>query len=82
MLAAAYKLQWGEMRQIEELCALQISELKWLGTQMALEPKEKAEKTRIMLRILSIDAQIRSVTEQWLDEIDASLPAVGRTTFH
>lgn len=82
MLAAACKLQWTEMRQIEELCARQISELKWLGSREVLEPGEKAEKTKIMLRILAIDAQIRSVTEHWLEEIDASFNSGKSATLH
>lgn len=82
MLEAARQAQWNEIREIEQVCALQIRELKWKSRTLTLEAKDSAEKMQIMLRILKMDAEIRDLAEPWIDSIDAMYQASDKAMLH
>lgn len=74
MLAAAKSADWDAMVRYEGVCAVLIEQLKYQGRTEVLDANAKAEKSRIMLRILGNDAQIRNLTETWLDHFDCQTP--------
>ena len=73
MLEAARQLDWDSVMQLEGYCAAQIELLRLRGRVEQLDAKSKAEKTRIMLRILNNDAEIRVLAEPWLSHCENSL---------
>lgn len=79
MLAAAKSADWDAMVRYEGVCAVLIEQLKYQGRNEVLDATTKAEKSRIMLRILGNDAQIRNLTETWLDHFDCQAPHQGGT---
>jgi flagellar protein FliT len=74
MLAAAKTADWEGMVRFEGVCAVLIEQLKYQANSESLDAGAKAEKSRIMLRILGNDAQIRNLTETWLDHFDCQTP--------
>ena len=54
------------MVRLEGACAVLIEQLRYRSRSEALMPEQRAEKTRIMQRILNNDAQIRYLAEPWL----------------
>lgn len=73
MLEAARQRDWDAVVQLEGYCAAQIELLRLRGRVEQLDAKSKAEKTRIMLRILNNDAQIRVLAEPWLSHCESNL---------
>jgi len=67
MLQAARVHDWDSMVACERDCALLIDALRLRAATDTLDARTRAEKTRIMLRILDNDAQIRNLTEPVLD---------------
>lgn len=72
MLEAARHSDWNAVMQLEGACAVLISQLKLRAQCETLDPSAKAEKTRIMMRILTNDAQVRELVEPWLDTLDSA----------
>jgi flagellar protein FliT len=66
MLEAAKAEDWDEVVQLEGSCAVLIEQLRFISRSEDLLPEQRAEKTRIMQRILNNDAQIRYLAEPWL----------------
>ena len=66
MLEAARLEDWDDVVRLEGACAVLIEQLRYLSRSEALMPEQRAEKTRIMQRILNNDAQIRYLAEPWL----------------
>ncbi|MBL0720452.1 flagellar protein FliT [Piscinibacter sp. Jin2] len=73
MLAAARDGDWDGVVRLEGACGLLISQLKHAANRSDLGREERQLKHRIMQRILINDAQIRSLAEPWLDDLNASL---------
>lgn len=78
MLTAARTGDWDHVVKLEGACALLISQLKHAATQQSLGAEEAQLKASIMQRILVNDAEIRSLAEPWLEELDQLLS--GKTT--
>ncbi len=70
MLEAAKAEDWDGVMRCEGACAVLIEQLRDRATVETLDPGARAEKTRIMQRILYNDAQIRCLTEPWLDHFE------------
>jgi len=70
MLEAAQAENWDEVVRLEGACAVQIEQLRFKSRSEELQPQERAEKTRIMQRILHNDAQIRYLAEPWLVQFE------------
>ncbi len=66
MLEAARAQDWDEVVRCEGACAVLIEQLRHRATVEALDDVSRLEKSRIMLRILNNDAQIRYLAEPWL----------------
>ncbi len=66
MLDAARAEDWDGVVRLEGACAVLIEQLRFNSRTEELLPDERAEKTRIMQRILHNDAQIRYLAEPWL----------------
>ncbi len=78
MLAAAKQEDWDGVVRYEGTCAVLIEQLRHCAKTEQLDAISKAEKTKIMRRILNNDAQIRYLAEPWLahfDEASATRPA-------
>jgi flagellar protein FliT len=73
MLAAARDGNWDRVVKLEGACVLLISQLKHAAREKALAPDEAKLKSRIMQRILVNDAEIRSLAEPWLEDLDQML---------
>ena len=71
MLDAAKSQDWEQVVRCEGVCAVLIEQLRLHGHSEQLLPEQRSEKTRIMQRILSNDAQIRYLAEPWLEHLDA-----------
>ena len=66
MLEAAQSKNWDEVVRYEGACAVLIEQLRERAQSEDLQPEQRAEKSKIMQRILSNDAQIRYLAEPWL----------------
>lgn len=73
MLEAAQLEDWDQVVRLEGACALLIEQLRAESRKQDLPQSAKAEKQRIMLRILNQDAAIRQLAEPWLADIDNML---------
>ena len=73
MLAAARAANWDQVVRLEGACVLLIAQLKHAATEAALAQDERKHKSRIMQRILVNDAEIRTLAEPWLEELDQML---------
>jgi flagellar protein FliT len=71
MLDAARVEDWDAMVRYEGACAVLIEHLRCRSRSEELDAPARAEKSRIMLRILGNDAQIRYLTEPWLAHCEA-----------
>jgi len=70
MLEAAKAQEWDDVVRYEGACAVLIEQLRYRAKTEALDATSRQEKTRIMQRILSNDAQIRYLAEPWLDHFE------------
>ncbi|HEU4457637.1 MAG TPA: flagellar protein FliT [Methylibium sp.] len=70
MLAAARGGDWDQVIKLEGACAVLIGRLKQAGAEKELGRDERVLKSRIMKRILVNDAEIRTLAEPWLEDLD------------
>lgn len=70
MLEAARQEDWDGVVRFEGACAVLIEQLRHQAQSEQLDPEQRAEKTRIMHRILKNDAQIRYLAEPWLHHLE------------
>ena len=66
MLEAAKAEDWDGVVRFEGACAVLIEQLRHRARLEELDGVSRLEKSRIMRRILSNDAQIRYLAEPWL----------------
>ncbi|MBX9818646.1 MAG: flagellar protein FliT [Burkholderiaceae bacterium] len=66
MLEAAKAEDWDGVVRFEGACAVLIEQLRARAHSEELDAQSRAEKTKIMCRILNNDAQIRYLAEPWL----------------
>ena len=59
MLDAAKSEDWEQVVRFEGACAVLIEQLRERAQSEDLQPEQRAEKSKIMQRILNNDAQIR-----------------------
>jgi flagellar protein FliT len=79
MLAAARAGDWDQVVKLEGACVLLISQLKHAARSSQLDSQEKQLKSRIMQRILVNDAEIRTLAEPWLEDLDHMMSGRTRT---
>ena len=75
MLESAKLGAWEAVIQSESACAILISQLRHHSQADALSIEDRHEKRRIMLQILRNDAQIRSMTDPWLEDLEKVMQA-------
>ena len=73
MLDAARSEDWEQVVRFEGACAVLIEQLRARAPSEPLMPEQRAEKTRIMQRILNNDAQIRYLAEPWLTHCEQNM---------
>ena len=79
MLAAARAADWDQVVKLEGACVLLIAQLKHAATEQNLAAEEARQKSRIMQRILVNDAEIRTLAEPWLEDLDQMMTGRSRT---
>ena len=79
MLCAAREADWDQVVKLEGACVLLIAQLKHAATQSSLANDEAKTKTQLMQRILVNDAEIRTLAEPWLEDLDRMLTGKART---
>lgn len=82
MLEAAQSENWDQVVRLEGACAVLIEQLRAESRNQNLAPQERVEKQRIMLSILSHDAEIRNLAEPWLTDIDHMLGGTRHRQLH
>jgi flagellar protein FliT len=75
MLEAAKVEDWDGVMRFEGACAVLIEQLRVRARNEELDAQSKAEKTKIMRRILNNDAQIRYLAEPWLADFEHKIDA-------
>ena len=70
MLEAARDKDWEGVARYEGACAVLIEQLRFQSQEQQLQPEQRREKARIMQRILRNDAQIRTLAEPWLAQVE------------
>jgi flagellar protein FliT len=70
MLESAKLGAWEAVIQSENACAILISQLRHHSQSNELSVEDRLEKRRIMLQIVRNDAQIRRMTEPWIDDLE------------
>jgi flagellar protein FliT len=75
MLEAAKVEDWDGVMRFEGACAVLIEQLRVRARNEELDAQSKAEKTKIMRRILNNDAQIRYLAEPWLAHFEHKIDA-------
>lgn len=79
MLEAARRGHWDQVVKLEGACAVLISQLKSAAAHQPLAAEEAQLKSRIMQRILVNDAEIRTLAEPWLEDLDQMLSGQPKT---
>jgi flagellar protein FliT len=79
MLEAARTGNWDEVVKLEGACVLLISQLKHAARSTTLAPEDVQLKSRIMQRILVNDAEIRTLAEPWLEDLDNMMAGRPKT---
>jgi flagellar protein FliT len=79
MLAAARAADWDQVVKLEGACVLLIAQLKHASSEQRLAADEAKQKSRIMQRILVNDAEIRTLAEPWIEDLDHMLSGPSRT---
>ena len=70
MLDAAREEDWDAVVRCEGACAVLIEQLRFKAQTLELSRADRAEKTKLMQRILRNDAEIRVLAEPWLAQFD------------
>jgi flagellar protein FliT len=78
MLAAARAADWDQVVKLEGACVLLIAQLRHAAHAQSLAADEARQKSRIMQRILINDAEIRTLAEPWLEDLDRMLAGKAR----
>ena len=79
MLSAAREANWEQVVKLEGACVLLIAQLKHAAGDANLSGEEARLKTRMMQRILVNDAEVRTLAEPWLEDLDRMLNGKART---
>ncbi|MDA7415235.1 flagellar protein FliT [Xenophilus arseniciresistens] len=82
MLEAARREDWDDVVRCEGVCAVLIEQLRFRGKTEELPREDRAEKTRIMQRILRNDAEIRVLAEPWLSDFAKLFDGGSLQTIH
>ncbi|SET50321.1 flagellar protein FliT [Nitrosomonas marina] len=73
MVTAAENGKWDELIQLERQCRRLTDELIHNESQISLSHELQQKKIRIIHQVLNDDAQIRSITEPWMEKLQDML---------
>ena len=79
LLCAAREADWEQVVKLEGACVLLIAQLKHAAQTTPLAADAARAKTQLMQRILINDAEIRTLAEPWLEDLDRMLAGKSRT---
>lgn len=80
MLEAARQEDWDGVVRSEGACAVLIEQLRFTARTSQLTREDRAEKIRVMQRILRNDAEIRTLAEPWLSSFGHLFEANAQLT--
>jgi len=78
MLAAARSGDWDELVSAEHECAGRVAALEELGHIAPKDEYERETRIGLLRTILANDAEIRSLTEPWMQKLEGMLGSMGR----
>lgn len=78
MLEAAKRGDWDRLVELEKRCAELIARMTALETEDPLPQALRARKAAMIRKVLADDAEIRNITEPWLQQLGAMLNANGK----
>lgn len=73
MLEAARQKDWDAVCAVEKECTALIAELSQMGDLAPTDPELRRQKVDLIKRVLAADAEIRALTQPWLEKLDAVL---------
>lgn len=79
MLEAARKNDWDSLIAAERVCAQIVEKLKALDNVVPNDPQLRQRKAEIIRKVLAEDAEIRSLTEPWMKQLEGFLQSAGKS---
>jgi flagellar protein FliT len=73
MLAAARTGDWELLASLETRCSSQVDILRKNDATAPLPPAARANKVRIIKKILADDREIRNITEPWMAQLSTMM---------
>lgn len=78
MLTAASNRDWEQFTALESQCSGQVKRLQQNeDPRQLLSPDERANKVRLIKKILVDDRKIRDITEPWMAKLSLMMKSVG-----
>jgi flagellar protein FliT len=78
MLAAARTGDWDELISAEQECGERVAALEALGHIAPKDAYERDTRIGLLRTILAHDAEIRSLTEPWMAQLEGMLNSMGQ----
>lgn len=78
MLAAARDGDWDALVAAEHECADRVAALEALGHIAPKDEYERATRIGLLRTILANDAEIRSLTEPWMQKLEGMIGSMGQ----
>ena len=78
MLDAARRRDWERLIMLEQFCKRLVEGLPDADSDEAQPHGIARRKSEIIRKVLAHDAEIRSITESWMDQLQELLGNVGR----
>ena len=80
MLGAARAAEWDRLVELEQECRLLVQSLiaARSGNEIELEPEVRKRKFEIIRKVLADDAEIRNLTEPWMQRLQHLLGSIGQ----
>ena len=78
MLDAARAANWDQLVNREQECRKLVESLMSARDEFVLEPQVRKRKVEIIRQVLADDAEIRNLTEPWMQRLQHLLTSVGQ----
>ena len=79
MLDAARAGDWDRVAELEAVCEGLVALVQRFDPEQRLDPMQRAEKARIMQRILRMDAEVRSLLDPHSEGFAKQIDSCGHT---
>lgn len=80
MVEAARASDWDLLATLEHDCSGLVNGLRAADGRWTLNHEQRQRKVALIRKVLADDAEIRSLTEPWLEKLAALLGTAGRET--